>query len=591
MIEPLYFGDPAAPLFGVLNRATPASAVDRGVVICAPLGYENVIYYRQLAILARRLCGQGRSTLRFDWPGCGDSAGDDRQTNLVDGYVESVRLAIKVLHSYTGVDHVDLVGLRVGATLAAAAVSAGAEATDLVFWDPFTNGRSYLRAMRTFDRLSRRADEEHDSSQPEGQAASGFVIAPQTMNDLESIDLTNLDYGASRRVLLAGREVSPDKTLVDHFRDLGHDVTTAVFEQLREVSLGWAERPVPTAAFTQIEEWLSPGRPLGPVPAGATPETVAQLSIEGVRVREEAVVLDDGSPMLGMVATPAESAFDDSWVVFLPNRYARRIGPNRLYTEWARAWAAAGVASLRIDVNGTGDAGGPDGETDRDMYRPDAVSDVLRSVSFLRERFGARRFAVMGLCSGGYVGFHAALEDASIEDVILLNPQMLLWTDQETPITRAGILRRAALRPASWKRLFTNPDPRAQLAAVLPVVREAVVSDVRWRLARLTGRNHDGTGSLSVRSWIVAAIDQLDARDCRVLCVFSEGDAGLGYLARHLGPNLGGFVDRPNVILETVTGADHTFRDDGRQADLRDLLERHLDSAGFAVRASSRERV
>ena len=141
--------------------------------------------------------------------------------------------------------------------------------------------------------------------------------------------------------------------------------------------------------------------------------------------------------MLGVVATPVDSAYDDSWVIFLPNRYARRIGSNRMYTQWARLWATAGVASLRIDVNGTGDAGGPEGETDRDMYRANAVDDVLRAAAFLRENYGARRFAVMGLCSGGYIGFHAALTDSSIEQVILLNPQMLLWTDQETSVTRA----------------------------------------------------------------------------------------------------------------------------------------------------------
>lgn len=589
MIEPLYFGDSAAPLFGVLNRAEASSAVDRGVVICAPLGYENVVYYRQLGILARRLSVAGRSTLRFDWPGSGDSAGDDTQPRLVAAYLESVSRAIEVLRAATGLNHIDLVGLRIGATLAASAVAAGSEAADLVLWDPFLTGRDYIRAMRTFDRFSRKPTGLSDDSQAEGQPASGFVIAPATVRDLERLDLTKIEYGAPRRVLVAGRPAQPDEPLLKRFRGLGHDVSSAVFEELREVALGWAERPVPTDAFAQIESWLTPGRPSGRVGLGWTPQRIIELPIEGVAVREEAVVLQDGSTMLGVVTTPAELSFDDSWIVFVPNRYARRVGPNRLYTEWARDWAAAGVASLRIDVNGTGDAGGPDGETDRDMYRPHAVSDVLRSVSFLREQFDARRFAVMGLCSGGYVGFHAALKDSSIEAVILLNPQMLLWTEQETPLTRAGILCRAALRPSSWKRLLTTPKRRVRLAAMLPEVGEAVVSHVRWRFDRLSRRSREG--KLSVRDWIVAAIDRLEARECRVLFVFSEGDAGRDYLTRHLGPSLPGLAERPNVSLETVPGADHTFRHAGRQAALRDLLEQHLDASGFAVRARSRERL
>ena len=62
-IQPLYFGDPQSPLFGVINHAREAA--QRGVLICAPIGYENVIYHRQLGILARRLAAKGRPVLRL----------------------------------------------------------------------------------------------------------------------------------------------------------------------------------------------------------------------------------------------------------------------------------------------------------------------------------------------------------------------------------------------------------------------------------------------------------------------------------------------------------------------------------------------
>ena len=293
--------------------------------------------------------------------------------------------------------------------------------------------------------------------------------------------------------------------------------------------------------------------------------------------------------MLGMVATPADLSFDDAWVVFLPNRYARRIGP----TGSTPSGHARGLQRASVRSESTCTA--PETLGARTV-RPTAIcisprgADVLRAVSFLRDRFGARRFAVMGLCSGGYIGFHAALDDPSIQDVVLLNPQMLLWTEQETPITRAGILRRAALRPSSWKRLLMNPDARDRLAVMLPVVREAVSSDIRWRVRRLSRRKQNGSSASEspVHDWMVAAFDRLQARDCRVLFVFSEGDAGLDYLARHLGSNLDQLAERPNVSLETVLGADHTFRDPGRQAGLRNLLERHLDARGFPVPTRSR---
>lgn len=585
MIEPFYFGEPDESLFGVLNRASPGAASDRGVVICGPLGYENVIYYRQLAVLARRLADDGRSTLRFDWPGAGDSVGDDTRPGLVRAYLAAVQLAVDALRARTGVVHVDLIGLRVGATLGAAAVASGAAVEDLVLWDPFLTGRSYLRTMRSFDRLSRRPSEEQNGSEPAGQPASGFVISPSTMAELEQLDLTALEYGSPRRVLLAGRDVPPEEPFGMYLRGLGHEVTCEVFDELREVALGWAERPVPTASFERIESWLTPGAPSGEAEGRPESKTSMRLSVDGVAIQEEAVVLEGEGAMLGIVATPVEGTLDDSWVLFVPNRYARRIGPNRLYTGWARSWAARGCPSLRVDVNGTGDAGGPDEETDRDMYRQDAVVDLVHVVSYLRERFGARRFAVMGLCSGGYIGFHAALREAAIDDVILLNPQMLLWTDQETPLTHAGLLRRAAFQPSTWKRFVASPERRARVAAVAPVVREAVSSALQWQIRRLLP-GPEGREASSTRAWITGSLARLAGRDCRLLFVFSEGDAGMQYLERHLGPDLTGLAESPNISLETVADADHTFRDAGRQAVLRDLLERHLAANGFSVRAS-----
>ena len=125
-ITPLVFGSADAALFGVLTLPAPERTVDRGVVICSPLGYENVVYYRQLAVLARLLGDAGRPTLRFDWPGCGDSAGDDNDLDQVESYIDSVGAAVLALRERTGVEKVDLVGLRIGATLALASCSRGA---------------------------------------------------------------------------------------------------------------------------------------------------------------------------------------------------------------------------------------------------------------------------------------------------------------------------------------------------------------------------------------------------------------------------------------------------------------------------------
>ncbi len=578
---PFYFGDPAAPLFGVLHPADPTTAMNRGVVVCPALGYENVIYYRQLGILSRRLAADGRPVLRFDWPGCGDSAGDDTQPNLVAAYLGAIQHAVSQLREATGVVEVDVIGLRVGATLAAHALSLGLDVSDVVLWDPFMSGRAYVRAARAFERLSN-TGEESTRDVPEGAVlATGFVITAETQADLAAIDLSASEFGPPRRFLLAGGERPADETFAEHLRSLGHEVTTAELEGLRQVYLGWTEREVPTSAFERIEAWLAPGEPgAQPVVTGLRVE--AELVVEGTRLHEHTVALQDGSPMLGVVTTSADAPTGDSWLVFLPNRYTRRIGSNRMYTEWARQWAANGLPSLRIDVNGTGDAGGPLNETDRDMYTRDGVVDVLRSVAFLRETYGARRVAVVGLCSGGYVGFHAALDDPTIDDVILLNAQTLQWTDHETASARAAEVRRRIFRASSWKRLVV--ERTGLVRAILPIVREAAVSDLGSRLSGLRRRREKDGGAPAIQRFILSAFDRLEARGCRVLFVFSEGDGGLAYLARHLGEDLGGLTDREGISLEVVAGADHTFSRPAKRGELRSLLQAHLEAGGFLGR-------
>jgi pimeloyl-ACP methyl ester carboxylesterase len=580
---PFYFGDPAAPLFGVLHPADPTTAMSRGVVVCPPLGYENVIYYRQLAILARRLAGDGRAVLRFDWPGCGDSAGDDLQPNLVPAYLQAVRDAVAQLREATGVAEVDVIGLRVGATLAAQALSLGLDVSDVVLWDAFPSGRSYVRAMRAFERLSNTGEEPSDDV-PEGATlATGFVVARQTLDDLAAIDLSAVEFGRRRRFLLAGGERPADEAMAERLRAQGHDVVTAELEGLRQVYLGWAEREVPTSAFEHIQAWLAPGEPATQAPAPTLRRQV-EIAVDDVRLREETVALEDGSPMLGVVTTRADAPAGDTWLVFLPNRYTRRIGSNRMYTEWARRWAAAGLPSLRIDVNATGDAGGPDDETDRDMYTRAGVTDVLRAVAFLRETYGARRAAVVGLCSGGYIGFHAAVDDSTIDDAILLNPQMLLWTDHETAVARTGDIRRRLFRASSWKRLLT--DRTALVRALLPTIRTAAFTDLGSRVPGVRRFRADGGGTQRVQRFISSAFDRLEARGCRVLFVFSEGDGGMRYMSRHLGPDLQEMTSRSGMSVEVVAGADHTFSRPARREELRALLQRHLEDGGFLAAGS-----
>ena len=74
--QPVYFGPATRPLFGWLHGHAGVSR-GTGLVLCNPFGYESLCAHRTLRRLAETASAAGIPTLRFDYDGCGDSAGSD----------------------------------------------------------------------------------------------------------------------------------------------------------------------------------------------------------------------------------------------------------------------------------------------------------------------------------------------------------------------------------------------------------------------------------------------------------------------------------------------------------------------------------
>src|SRR4051812_19656384 len=118
---PVHFGEPAAPLFGMYHAGRAAASRRCGVVLCNPIGDDLVRAHRTLRHLAERLAEAGFPVLRFDFHGTGDSGGDERDPARVATWQGDVARAIDELVSRSGAQEIALVGLRMGATIAAVA--------------------------------------------------------------------------------------------------------------------------------------------------------------------------------------------------------------------------------------------------------------------------------------------------------------------------------------------------------------------------------------------------------------------------------------------------------------------------------------
>lgn len=184
MVNAFYFGENSRRLFGLYD---PPTRRPNGhlVLICHPIGQEYLRTYRCFKLLAQRLSGAGAHVMRFDYFGTGDSAGHTDECDL-SRWLDDINLAIEEAKAVSAVRQVSIVGLRLGATLAAIASSQRNDIRNLFFWDPILSGKAYLSSLREVhqqmlvdpDRFAmQRTDEESEDNELVGYSFSDELIA------------------------------------------------------------------------------------------------------------------------------------------------------------------------------------------------------------------------------------------------------------------------------------------------------------------------------------------------------------------------------------------------------------------------------
>lgn len=193
-MTPFFFGASPRRLFGVYDPAvrSPSEGL-RAAVICNPWGPEYIYAHRALRQLARRLSLAGFHTLRFDYFGTGNSAGDMVDADLL-GWKNDIETAMDELTDLAGVKQVALVGLRLGATLAASVVCRRQKGIGaLVLWEPIFDGTAYFDGRGEMSA----SDQNWDNDGPSLRAAElggrleieGFTLAPTMAEEIRSLDL------------------------------------------------------------------------------------------------------------------------------------------------------------------------------------------------------------------------------------------------------------------------------------------------------------------------------------------------------------------------------------------------------------------
>lgn len=579
-----YFDGPDGSLFGWVHEPGSA-AMGTGVVICNPYGFEEISAHRCLRQLALEFAGLGLPALRFDLPGCGDSAGDENEPDLLLLWRSAVGCAIDALKQSAGVAQVIVVGFGLGATLGYQGSGLRRDVCGLVAVAPVVKGRRYVRELKMLGRASRPPGMNGMAS--DVVEAAGFAMTTTTAAAIAAIDLTaTTPDAAPPRMLIIERDGEPTGEGAWAERLAATDVEVVV-----ERCCGYAQMVtdpqsavVPRQMFDRIEEvvaeWSAgvqrsaePG--IDPITGNdsETQECRFATTCQVDHAVHESTFVVDGASVFGILAKPTGGEPSSRAIVLLNSGAVHHVGPNRLWVELARRWARHGFTVLRLDLSGIGDADCLEGAQDNDSYPPHAVDDIQRALDGLREQCGVSEYHLVGLCSGAYHAFRAGVAALPIASATMVNPLTFSWEDDGPRklktyeiIELAEDYRTKVLSASTWRRLYRRD---LDLVTIARVLARRLSYTLDGRLRRFFGAVGMG------RTTDLAALLRRAAdRGLSFAFVFAEGDAGYRLLQDECGSDLSRLLDSGSVTIDVVCNADHTFT----QLEARQRLVGVLDS-------------
>ena len=556
--EPNYFGPEERPLLGWLHHPAPGAPVrDVGIVVCQAFGYEALCAHRSMRHLATMAARIGVPALRFDYDGKGDSAGEALDPGRWPAWLASVRAAAEELRARTGVTRVCLVGMRLGAAVAAEAAPTVPGCDGLVLLAPIIAGRAALRELRAIEAALGRPDAPPRFAVPqEVQEAVGFRYDWETKAAIGRIDLLALRGQPPADVLLIDRDDRPPQDeLVAAWRGAGRRVDHAVLPGVVETLLDPHDAQVPAAILDAVRTWLE--RRYAPAAvARVTAPPPRRTARIGRGVTEDVVALGPESRLTGVITRPAGTP--SRALLFLNAGANHHVGHGRVYVKLARRLAERGWLTLRYDVSSVGESATPPGARENTVYAPSALEDLAAAIALVRAQPGVREVEAVGLCSGAFHAFKGAVRGLALDGVVAVNPLVFFWRP-DMPlayppyrmVSDAASLQRSMRSPRKWLKLLRGG---VDVRGAVHVLGQRAAD-----VARNVGRDAARALGATFADDLTAEIDTLVARGVRLRFIFSVGDPGEAILLGTAGRRLASLQRRGKARISHLELCDHSL--------------------------------
>jgi len=588
---PLYFGTKEKPLLAWLHITDSKQHSSTGVVICPPLAVEYMNSYRSLRYTADYFALAGIPALRFDYHGTGDSSGIEEDENRLEEWLLSITLAMDKLKELTKCDKVGLFGFRMGATLAAL-IAEKTPIDFLILWAALNNGKKYIREIKLIQRTGKIQSE--DSSLLE---AGGMGYWEQTANNISKINLTKITPLTKQILIIPRDEQTNDTDLYDAWKTKNINIEQQYHIGSTLMLVDAHQTVVPHETIQNIIQWVKKDPDnnlitnniktiLNEVMATTDINHISPLEKDGpilkATIKESIIHFGKNNRNTAILTEPEESKKANLPTIIISNSGANhRVGPSRLYVLISRELSLMGYRCIRIDVPGIGDSIISNQQLENIEYITSSSKEISDVITQLDDDTYSKEYILMGLCSGAYFSFHAALElkNTNIIESILINPLTFYWEEGMTvdtsPTQSFSIwnwYKQAITSKESWVKLFKGKiDYKSLFAAITNRIKTKYFSKKHSNKTNQSAENcnqHKGQ--------LATDLTAISENGSHLQFILSRSDPGYDILMTNAGGIVKTLLKKNKLDINFIERADHTFSKYIPRQDLLTRIKSHF---------------
>ncbi len=552
---------------------------DCAVLFLSPWGFEEMCTRKLWRQLAERFSGLGVASLRFDYPGTGDSLDAMEFSGGLPVWQAAIEAAAAELRRLSGASKLVLVGHGLGATLAVLSAGKLGAVEGMALMAPVVSGRFYLRELSAWskmvdDGLGLGEDQRITSK----TSIAGLVMPDDVAEAVRRINLQATEIAPAPAILMVHRPARENEAaLATRLEEFGAAVSRQPYLGYDELVSNPTIATQPDAVATRVAEWVGTlAAAAGPASGPWSSPGTAILGGDGFF--EEPLRFGPRSRLSGVLCTPVAARRGAS-VILLGTAYDRHAGWARSTVETARCLALQGIASLRFDAANVGDSPPVEGAPGQVLFSAGQKDDVQAAFDLM----AARQLApavLAGRCSGAYLAFQSSLDEPRCRGVVAVNPFTFVW-DPDDSVDEAlrynprslGDYRKRALRLDTLRRLAAGQIDLGRAAANIGRhLGSRAAAAAPGLLGHLTKYGR-------LQRSVLSAFRTLAGRRTPVRLIYSETDVGLERYHAYFGADGSGLRAFANVSVEIVPEADHNMSPPAARA----LLQRRIVEAALAA--------